>query len=80
MTYHGAGQYTATWTVGGYPDLNPTPGRQVTRAPNFVCGVVTAREYSARYGAVQCTANTAGIRIYNDAGAAADANFVLLVY
>jgi hypothetical protein len=80
VTYTGVGIYALTWAVGGYPDLNPTVARRVTRAPNFLCATVTSREFASRFGAAICTPNAVGIHIYNDAGAAADANFVLVVY
>jgi hypothetical protein len=36
VTRNAMGDYTLTWAVDGYYDLNPTPDRRVKRAPNFM--------------------------------------------
>ncbi|MFA4901042.1 MAG: hypothetical protein WC563_16105 [Brevundimonas sp.] len=39
-----AGHCRVDWSAAGYPDLNPTPSRQVTRAPSFIaCKVQLGR-------------------------------------
>ncbi len=83
-TYNGPGDYTLTWLPAGYPDLNPTVSRQVTRAPAFIAGHVNVYDTaggllrSARVMSV--TANTARVLTFDESGAADDFGFMLFMY
>jgi hypothetical protein len=83
-TYTGAGNYLLTWLVGGYPDLNPTVARRVTRAPAFVAAGAIANAIGVVAGIMvpqtAVTANTVVVQIRNSADALADASFTVWVY
>jgi hypothetical protein len=74
-----AGNYTLTWDASGYPDLNPTPERQNTRAPAFRFAMACAAQ-SGYAPAVSWTSNTVTVAFTDDAGVAADTGFVVMVY
>lgn len=79
--YVNVGQYTVTWLPGGYPDLNPTPARRETRAPNLFGGKTSIRQAVAATTATLCTPNVAAVYVYEaSTGAATDAHFLLAVY
>lgn len=81
VVYNAAGDYTFTWAVGGYPDLNPTVARRVTRAPNLIAGVVVPSNSVNVHGVnVSVTANVATVELVNAANVNMDANFTLWVY
>jgi hypothetical protein len=78
VTDGGVGIVTLTWLAGGYADLNPTPARRVTRAPNF--RFVQVQPQVAGMSQVAWTANTVTIAIFDHTHAAADNDFIVFVY
>lgn len=81
VAYIGAGNVTVTWAVGGYPDLNPTPGRQVTRAPAFQGAQLTFFQAGHWEAPVQSVnANSIQTWTYAVGGAPTDAVLYVTMY
>ncbi|MFA4900903.1 MAG: hypothetical protein WC563_15400 [Brevundimonas sp.] len=81
VAYTGAGNVTVTWAVGGYPDLNPTPARQVTRAPSFQgaqVSIFNAGHWEAPVFSVN--ANSIQTWTYAAGGVATDAVLYITMY
>jgi len=83
-TYNAPGDFTLTWAPGGYPDLNPTVDRRVTRASGFIAA--HADVYDSAGGLARTarartvTANAVRVLTFDEAAAAADFGFMLWVY
>lgn len=78
IVYNAAGDTTLTWTVGGYPDLNPTPARQVTRPPAFVAA--KCEPQGPGFHKLTLTANTLRVQTWDQTYAANDQDYVVWVY
>lgn len=78
IAYAAAGDTTLTWAVGGYPDLNPTPARQVTRAPAFVAA--HCEKHGPGFHKLTLTANTLRVETFDELFAAQDEDYVVWVY
>lgn len=74
------GVVTVTWAASGYNDLNPTPARQVQRAPNIRFAHASGCGVSAAHCTCTWIANVATVYVWDAAGAALDGDFVLVVY
>lgn len=79
LTRSAQGVYLLEWAAS-YDDLNPTVSRRTSHATNIRFAHATIAENQAATTAVVCTANTATVYIYDDAGAAQDYDFVVTVY
>lgn len=79
-TDNGVGDTTLTWAAAGYPDLNPTPARQVTRTPAFRFADVEILGSTPHLHSVEVTANTIRVYTTTHAGVAGDVDFYLFVY
>lgn len=79
VLYNSTGDITVTWSPSGYPDLNPTPSRQVTIAPAFYAAHVQA-DGNKRTPTVTVTPNSVNVKTFDAAGAAEDQQFTLWVY
>lgn len=76
----GDGVVVLTWALsGGYPDLNPTPARQVYRTPAFKWAQVTAYGTQAYFATAIVTSNTVTVYTFDASGVAADNDFYLIV-
>lgn len=79
LTRTGAGEYTLTWAAS-YEDLNPTPDRKSSRVLDFRFAEGQIAESTTGFISVTWTANTISVLTYNAVGAAADRDFVVVVY
>ena len=84
LTHVGTGIYRLTWSAAGYPDLNPTPSRRVTRVPNFRFAhaqLIHTTGNPSVCTRVLWTSNTVEVW-FNEtaAGTAKDCDFVVFAY
>ncbi|MFA4900978.1 MAG: hypothetical protein WC563_15775 [Brevundimonas sp.] len=78
VAYNNVGDTTLTWVAGGYPDLNTTPARRVTRAPAFIaCQIQSVK---AGFNDPTLTSNTLRVETFDELFAADSQQYTAFLY